>query len=142
MTDQSKPPPICNDCDHAVIGDLLYWTAAINSWHERKDKSYIIGGLRLNRPIPPFARDFIADMIDGKVRGLHVSKSILNDAALARRNGFIRSAYKSLMISAKKAIKEGCITIKITPRDVAIEELADIYGLSISTIKEIVSNRI
>lgn len=137
MTDQYKPTPICNDCDLPIMGDALYWIAAFNSWHERCDNSYIVDGLRLNRPIPPWARDFIADMIMGKIK----RKPILKKAAIDTRNRFIKNGYRDLLAQCQQAKKKGRITCRITPQDLAIKELCAIYGLKENQVKRIISRK-
>jgi hypothetical protein len=130
MNKKVKP---CEECSYGTGADVLYWQAAINSWHEYGNKQPIIEGLRFQRPIPPFARDFIADFLEGKLK----RKPTLKKNRDITRNLFIKSGYRSLCITFKEAKRKGLLKHGETPADLAIAELADIYGLSESTIRGI-----
>lgn len=123
----------CEECPCGTGIDILYWKAAISSYHEYGNKQSIIEGLRLQRPMPPFARDFIADFIEGKIK----RRPILKKSHEITRNSFIKSGYRSLCGTFKEAKQKGLLKHGQTPSDLAIEELADIYGLSRDTIRGI-----
>jgi len=63
----------CKNCELANGIHSLYWQAALNSFHETGNKSYILNGLRDGIPMPLFARDFLANFIDGTVGVFQVS---------------------------------------------------------------------
>jgi hypothetical protein len=132
MTDQTNPKT-CGDCDIALLTDLLFWDAAYNSWNETGNKSYIIEGLRNNRPIPHWAREFIADIIEDKTKP---RQPILEKANNERRNLFIKNGYIFYKDYFKK--KKSFLHRGETPRSAAIAELANIYDLKESYIRDII----
>jgi hypothetical protein len=123
----------CEECPSGMDIDVLYWHAAITSWHETGNKLSIIDGLRKQRPIPPFARNFIAEILEGKAK----RKPTLEKSRKITRNSFVKSGYRSLCVTFKEAKRKGLLKHGETPADLAIAELADIYGLSESTIRGI-----
>lgn len=127
----------CEECPSAMDIDVLYWHAAITSWHETGNKLPIIDGLRKQRPIPPFARNFIADVFEGKAK----RKPILEKNRNITRNLFIKSGYDWLRSEFNKAKRDGKLLRGQSPRDLAVAELADMYGVSEQTIKDILSGR-
>jgi hypothetical protein len=113
--------------------DIFFWQATINTWHETGDKSNIIEGLRNQRPIPPFAREFIADLLQKKAKRNPRQKSI----AITRRNQFIRAHYKDFLKHFKTLKRQGKLLAGWSAQNAAEWEVADIYGLSVPTVQSI-----
>lgn len=132
-----SPPKPCHECPSAADIDLLYWQAAITDWHETGSKTAIEEGLRAGRPIPPFARGFLADLISGKATRQPERKR----ADLARRNHFIRGHYETFLKDWRKAKREGRLLDDQLPSDLAKQELAAIYNLSFEGIRAILKKK-
>lgn len=113
--------------------DIFFWQAAINTWHETGDKSHIIEGLRNQRPIPPFARDFIADILEGRIKRNPRQERI----SLNRRNQFIRGHYKTFLQHFKVLKRQEKLLAGWSAQDAAEWEVANMYGLKVSTIQSI-----
>lgn len=119
--------------DQGTVADIFYWKAAITTWNETGDMTHITDGLRNQKPIPPFARDFIADLLQKKAKRNPRHKSI----AITRRNQFIRAHYKDFLKRFKTLKKQGKLLDGWSAQDAAEWEVADIYGLSVDTIQSI-----
>lgn len=138
MEKNLKTEHSCESCNVGNIVDVLYWQAAINSWNENGDKAFIIEGLKENKPIPKFARDFLADFIEGKAK----RKSILKKAQLQNRNRFIRGNYERFFNKFKEEKRAGIqIPRGETPASLAISALSEIYDLSEESINSIVRRK-
>jgi hypothetical protein len=119
--------------DTGTTADLFFWQAAINTWHETGDQSHIREGLRNQRPIPPFAREFIADLLQGNIKRNPRQKSI----AITRRNQFIRGNYKNFLQHFKVLKRKDKLLAGWSAQDAAEWEVANMYGLTVSTIQSI-----
>lgn len=119
--------------DAGTVADIFFWKAAITAWNETGDKSHIIEGLRNQRPIPPFAREFVADLMEGTVKREPRREKV----RIASRNRFIQGHYARLLPHFKTMKKQGKLLAGWSAQDAAEWEVADMYGLSVSTIQSI-----
>lgn len=126
-----------DDGQHGTTADLFFWIAAITAWHETGSTTHIQEGLRNGRPIPPFARTFMADLLGKQIK----RKPTREANNRARRDNFIRGNYRNFLMRLQQANKAGRLKYSQIPSDLAKLELAEIYGLDVETIKKIVKTR-
>lgn len=127
----------CIECEHGTVADIFTWKAAITDWHETGKTQTIEEGLKNGRPIPPFAREFIADILAKKVK----RQPHRNSISLSRRNDFIRGNYRQLLATFQRLKKQSKLKYGEIPKDMAIKELAEIYDLGVDSIERIVKTR-
>lgn len=127
----------CANCNIATGGDIIKWMCAYNAWNEYGDISEITNLLRKNKPIPGAYRNWIALLLEGKAK----RSPQLKTSGLQRRNNFIRGYFDSTHAQFKVAKKKGYLRHGETPRDLAIIETADTYGLSDETIRKIINKK-
>ena len=120
-----------------TANEWLYWVAAITEWHESGDTEPIAQGLRDGLNIPPFAREHLADMVSGRAK----RNPSLDAARRTTRNLFIRGNYAHFLRLAKDAKRRGLLRRGESPADVALQELASMYGLSEDSIHTIIRRK-
>ena len=126
-----------DDGQHGTTADLFFWIAAITAWHETGSTIHIQEGLRNGRPIPPFARTFMADLLGKQIK----RKPTREANNRRRRDDFIRGNYRNFLKRLQHAKKSGRLKCGQVPSDIAKMELAKIYGLEFDTIEKIVKTR-
>lgn len=126
-----------DDGQHGTTADLFFWIAAITAWHETGSTTHIQEGLRNGRPIPPFARTFMADLLGKQIK----RKKTREASNRRRRNDFIRGNYDSLLKAFQHAKDSGRLKYGQIPCYMAKKELTKLYGLKIDQIEKIVKAR-
>ena len=127
----------CNHCPIASDSAELFWTAAINDWHETGNTATLEKGLADGIPTPPFARAFLADLIGNRVK----RNPELPKSERLRRDLFIRGNYRLFLRHAQILKRKGKLLYGEKPSDVAIRELAEFYSLSEETVRSILHRK-
>jgi len=100
------------------------------------DKKPIIKLLRSNKPLSDEYRNFVADLLEGKVKR-HVGRVKKSPWNKAKEQAFIQCEYEELLSFFQKKGK----SINGTPKEQAIELLAERYHKSESAISYIIYPR-
>lgn len=129
----NQPSDTCQRCHQATVPEALYWCQAESDWDKTGDITMIVEGIQSGKPIPAFARQFIADLLSGQIkRGVE---------SMEARNKYIRASYRRNHALCKQWKKDGKLLHGESPADKAKEITAAQYELGVDRITTILKEK-
>ena len=130
---ENQPSDTCQRCQSVTVPEALYWCQAESQWDKTGDMSMIVEGIQSGKPIPAFARQFIAELLSGQIkRGVEM---------LAARNRYIRASYRRNHAICRQWRQEKKLLPGQMPSDLAKDMTARQYGLSVDSVIDILKKK-
>ena len=129
----NHPSDTCQRCHHVTAPEALYWCQAESDWDKTGDISMIVNGIQSGRPIPAFARQFIAELLSEQIKPGVESRMA--------RNRSIRASYQRNYDLCKRWKKDGKLLHGESPADKAKEITAAQYELGVDSINTILKKK-
>lgn len=128
-----------DDASIPSLEDRKWWEEAFNHWWVTGDKSQLLEGLQSGRQIPQNIGKWLAGIMTGE----YTPPPKPGDKAwIPERNRMIRFRYAIHLKQARARKKSGELRLRgESPQDIAKQELAEMYEVSVSTIERELKKR-